>query len=61
MTESPGRVSAGWRWASWLSPWLLIGLIGPWQFLVGIAIAGAVAIGVAGWLVDGDHVTIERD
>jgi SGNH hydrolase-like domain, acetyltransferase AlgX len=24
MTESPGSVSAGWRWASWLSLWLLI-------------------------------------
>jgi len=44
-----------------LAPWLLIAVIGPVPFLAGCIVSGALVIGVAGWLVDGDHVTIEED
>ena len=37
-------------YAACFAPWLVVGLIGPWQFLVGIAIAGALILAVAGWL-----------
>lgn len=30
-------------------------------FAIMLIIAAVVAVGIAGWIVDGDHVSIERD
>lgn len=43
-----------------LAGWLVVGILWPAAVLVGGAVALALAIGVTGWLVDGDHVTIRK-
>ncbi len=48
-------------YAAVLAPWFLLGIIGPWQLIAGLIVAGALVLGVAGWLTTADHVTIERD
>lgn len=30
-------------------------------FAIMLIIAAVVAVGIAGWIIDGDHVTVEKD
>jgi hypothetical protein len=44
-----------------LALWLVVGLLWPKVLLVAGVVAIVVTIGVVGWLVDGDHVTVRKD
>lgn len=44
-----------------LALWLVVGLLWPKVLLVAGVVAIVVTIGVVGWVVDGDHVTVRKD
>lgn len=44
-----------------LALWLVVGYLWPKVLLVAGVVAIVVTIGVVGWLVDGDHVTVRRE